>query len=260
VTAAQGAEVPLLRVEGLVVRFGGEAMVDHVSLEVARGEIVTLVGPNGSGKTTLLRTALGLHPADGGRVHRAPGLRVGYVPQHLGLDPALPITVRRFITLTAGAGATAVGEALAAVGAPHLAESPMRSLSGGERRRALLARALVRRPGLLVLDEPTAGVDVGGQAEFYRLIDRIRHREGCGVLLVSHDLHLVMAATDRVVCINRHVCCSGAPEDITADPAYRALFGSELTPDLALYSHDHDHEHDLHGAVSGAGHGGGHAA
>jgi zinc transport system ATP-binding protein len=256
VTAGRRGAAELLRVEGLVVRFGGEAMVDRVDLAVDRGEIVTLVGPNGSGKTTLLRAALGLHPADGGRVRRAPGLRVGYVPQHLGLDPTLPITVRRFVALSGRADGVDAGEVLAAVGVRHLADSPMRSLSGGERRRALLARALVRRPDLLVLDEPTAGVDVGGQAEFYRLIDRIRRREGCGVLLVSHDLHLVMAATDRVVCMNRHVCCTGAPEDITADPAYHALFGNELTPDLALYSHDHDHHHDLHGAVADGDHGG----
>ncbi len=247
---------PLLRIEGLSVRFGGETVVDHVDLEVARGEIVTLVGPNGSGKTTLLRAALGLHRADRGRVRRARGLRIGYVPQALKLDATLPISVHRFLALSGRASRDDRAAALDAVGAAHLEHGPMRALSGGETRRVLLARALVRRPDLLVLDEPTAGVDVGGQADLYRLIDRIRREQGCGVLLVSHDLHLVMAATDRVVCMNHHVCCTGTPESIATEPAYRALFGNELTPEFALYSHDHDHVHDLHGDVAGAAHGG----
>jgi len=249
------APEPLLRIEGLSVRFGGDAVVDHVDLEVARGEIVTLVGPNGSGKTTLLRAALGLHRPDGGRVRRARGLRIGYVPQALKLDATMPMTVRRFLALSGRSDAHAILGALDAVGAAHLAQSAMRTLSGGEARRALLARALVRRPDLLVLDEPTAGVDVGGQADLYRLIDRIRGEQGCGVLLVSHDLHLVMAATDRVVCMNRHVCCTGTPESIASEPAYRALFGGELSREFALYAHDHDHVHDLHGDVADPAHG-----
>jgi len=240
----------LLRIEGLSVRFGGKAVVDAVDLEVCRGEIVTLIGPNGSGKTTLLRAALGLAAADGGRIERAPGLRVGYVPQRLAVDPTLPLPVRRFVSLCGARDRAQVARALEAVGAGHLLGQPLRALSGGEARRVLLARALLRHPDLLVLDEPTAGVDVGGQGDLYRLIDDIRRRHGCGVLLVSHDLHLVMAATDRVVCINHHVCCSGSPADIAVSPAYRALFGPHVADSLAVYTHHHDHDHDLHGDVA----------
>ena len=243
----------LLNVEGLVVRFGGEAVVDRVDLAVHDSEIVTLIGPNGSGKTTLLRTALGLAPAQGGRIVRRPGVRIGYVPQRLGVDAALPLSVRRFVALSGNAQPAAIVEALESVGAGYLLNAAMRSLSGGEARRVLLARALVRRPHLLVLDEPTAGVDVGGQADLYRLIDDIRKERGCGVLLVSHDLHLVMAATDRVVCLNRHVCCTGSPEDVALAPEYLALFGRDVAGALAPYTHHHDHAHDLHGHVAEEG-------
>jgi zinc transport system ATP-binding protein len=242
----------LLRMEALVVRFAGEAVVDHVDLAVHAGEIVTVVGPNGSGKTTLLRAALGLIGVDGGRVWRRRGLRIGYVPQQLQVDATLPLSVRRFVALAGGAGNADVHQALEAVGAGYLLDKPMRSLSGGEMRRALLARALVPHPDLLVLDEPTAGVDVAGQAELYQLVDNIRRRQGCGVLLVSHDLHLVMASTDRVVCLNHHVCCTGTPEDITVHPEYRALFGREMAGSFAVYQHDHDHHHTLHGDVAPA--------
>lgn len=243
----------LLRVEALVVRFGDDAALDRVDMAVHAGEIVTVVGPNGSGKTTLLRAALGLIDVDGGRVWRRPRLRIGYVPQRLAVDATLPLSVRRFVALAGGAGKADVRQALDAVGAGYLLDKPMRALSGGEMRRVLLARALVPHPDLLVLDEPTAGVDVGGQADLYQLLDHIRRRQGCGVLLVSHDLHLVMASTDRVLCLNHHVCCSGTPEDITVHPEYRALFGREVAGSFAVYQHDHDHHHTLHGDVAPAG-------
>ncbi len=234
------------------MRFGVDTVIDRVDLDVARGEIVTLVGPNGSGKTTLLRAALGLIPLQEGRVRHAADMRIGYVPQRLELDETLPLSVGRFVRLAYNASAEDVERALAAVGASYMLDNAMRSLSGGETRRALLARALVGHPDLLILDEPTAGVDVGGQAELYGLLDRIRRSEDCGILLVSHDLHLVMAATDRVVCLNRHVCCSGSPEDIAVHPEYQALFGSEVARQFAVYAHAHDHEHTLHGDVAPA--------
>ena len=243
---------PLLRVDALVVRFGSNAAVDRVDLAVHAGEIVTVVGPNGSGKTTLLRAALGLIGVDGGRVWRRPALRIGYVPQELEVDATLPLSVRRFVALAGGAKNADVEQALHAMGAGYLLDQSLRTLSGGEMRRVLLARALVAHPDLLVLDEPTAGVDVGGQAELYQLLNDIRRRQGCGVLLVSHDLHLVMASTDRVLCLNHHVCCSGTPEDITVHPEYRALFGREMAGSFAVYQHDHDHHHTLHGDVASA--------
>jgi len=238
----------LVEVHGLTVRYGASAVLDAVDLSVARGEIVTLIGPNGSGKTTLVRAVLGLLAPEAGTVMRADGLTVGYVPQQVLIDATLPLTVARFIRLGAAADDEALRAALAEVGVPRLAGAPVHALSGGEMRRVLLARALLRKPDLLVLDEPAAGVDVTGQAELYALIQTLRDRHGCGVLLISHNLHLVMAATDRVVCLNRHVCCEGAPESVTRNPEYLALFGDRTAQALAVYTHHHDHAHDLGGA------------
>jgi zinc transport system ATP-binding protein len=174
------------------------------------------------------------------------------MPQKLAIDPGLPITVRRLLSLARGSRRGDIAATLAEVGAAHLIDSPVQSLSGGETQRVLLARALLRHPDLMVLDEPVRGVDVGGQVELYRLIADLRHRHGCAVLLVSHDLHLVMAATDRVVCLNHHVCCEGHPETVTAHPEYRALLGPLVGAGLAVYTHRHDHEHGLAGEVVGA--------
>jgi zinc transport system ATP-binding protein len=247
--AEHPAREPLVEVSRLEVRFAGQAVLDDVSLTVHSGEIVTLIGLNGSGKTTLVRAVLGLLRADRGRATVRPGTRIGYLPQRLTIDPVLPLSVRRFLTLGVRAGRARLLEALDEVGATQVIDRPIQAVSGGELQRVLLARALLRTPDLLVLDEPVQGVDVGGQDELYRLITRIRDRHGCGVLMVSHDLHLVMAATDRVVCLNHHVCCAGRPEAVSRDPAYLALFGPTLAQGLALYTHRHDHHHDAHGAV-----------
>lgn len=237
----------VLALEGVAASFGGETVLEGVDLEVRGGEIVTLIGPNGSGKTTLVRLALGLIAPDAGIVRRAPGLKTGYVPQRWAVEETLPITVHRFLALAASGNAGRFRDALAEVGAAQVLDAPLQGLSGGEARRVLLARALLREPDLLVLDEPMAGVDLTGQADLYDLIRAIRDRRGCAVLLVSHDLHLVMAATDRVVCLNHHVCCSGTPEAVSRNPEYLALFGPRLASALALYSHAHDHDHDLSG-------------
>ncbi len=242
--ASDGA---LVELTGASVEFAGRLVLDGVDLTVRPGKIVTLIGPNGSGKTTLVRVALGLLKPTRGRVQRRSGVRIGYVPQTIHIDETMPLTVRRFLALSGRPDAARINDALDAVRAPHILESPVQSISGGEMKRALLARALLRKPDLLVLDEPSAGVDVTGQAELYGLIDSIRDRTGCGVLLVSHDLHLVMAATDEVLCLNRHVCCRGAPEAVTRHPEYLALFGGELAASVAVYAHEHDHEHALSG-------------
>ncbi|HEX7968302.1 MAG TPA: zinc ABC transporter ATP-binding protein ZnuC [Stellaceae bacterium] len=232
----------LVELDAVQVAFGRRVALSDVSLALSPGEIVTVIGPNGAGKTTLLRVALGLQRPDAGRVRRRPGLRIGYVPQRLAVDETLPLTVRRFLALASRAR-PAMTTALAEVGASHALDLPLQTLSGGELQRVLLARALLREPELLVLDEPVQGVDIAGQAELFALIRRIRDTRGCGVLLVSHDLHLVMAATDHVVCLNHHVCCSGHPEAVSRDPAYRALFGAAVDG-FALYAHRHDHSHD----------------
>lgn len=239
----------LITVEGIDLAFGRNKVLSHVDLSVRRGEIVTLIGPNGSGKTTLVRVILGLLKPDAGRLTRPPGLRIGYVPQRLSVDPALPLTVRRFLSLPKRQPEAAILRALQEVGAGYTIDQPVQNLSGGETQRMLLARALLRDPDLLVLDEPLQGVDFNGQLALFELIASVHRHHDCGVLMVSHDLHLVMAGTDRVVCLNRHVCCTGEPEAVTRHPEYLALFGPRAAEGLAVYTHAHDHHHDISGAI-----------
>ena len=239
---------------GLRLRLGGHDILQGVDVSVRAGEIVTVIGPNGAGKSMMARALLGLVALDGGTVTRKPGLTVGYLPQRFAIDAVLPLTVRRLMSLTQRAPAAAIDAALDEVGAGHLLSRQVQDLSGGELQRVLLARALLGDPDLLVLDEPIQGVDVTGQMELYGLIARLRDRHGCGILLISHDLHLVMAATDRVLCINHHLCCEGKPEAVRSDPAYLALFGAQAAQNLAVYTHAHDHSHDLAGEVVEPGH------
>lgn len=233
----------------------GRQILRDVDLTLDAGEILTVIGPNGAGKTCLIRIALGLLQPDHGERWLRAGTRVGYVPQKLRLNSYLPLTVAEFLAIpphASGKGprrlsTAAVTRALAEVDADHLLQRPTHALSGGEHQRVLLARALLRTPELLVLDEPVQGVDLAGQAALYALIGTLRQRLGCAVLMVSHDLHVVMAATDRVLCLNGHVCCTGHPEAVSRDPAYRELFGVAGAGSLAIYTHHHDHHHTLHG-------------
>ncbi len=238
----------LVRLEGIEIAFDRRIVLRDVHCAVHPREILTLIGPNGAGKTTLVRVMLGLLRPRRGRVRRASGLRVGYVPQRLHIEPTLPLTVRDFLALGQRASRAACERALAEVGVGHLIASPVQHISGGEMQRVSLARALLREPDLLVLDEPGQGVDVVGQRELYRLIADLRNRRGCAVILVSHDLHLVMSATDRVICLNGHVCCAGEPHAVSNDPEYRRLFGP-LADEVALYAHHHDHRHDVDGRI-----------
>ena len=231
---------PLIAADRLSVYAGGVHILDRVSLAVRPREIVTLIGPNGSGKTTLLKAILGLVRAEG-RISRRPGLKIGYVPQQFDRDASLPLTVAGFLGLFAPAKAAKA--ALVRVGISQAKNRQLGALSGGELARVLLARAIASRPDLLVLDEPVAGVDVAGEAALYHLIAEIRDELGCGVLLVSHDLHVVMAQADRVVCLNRHVCCEGDAHTVVRDPAFLELFGARAASELALYAHHHDHAH-----------------
>jgi zinc transport system ATP-binding protein len=250
--AAAGAAPPLVEARALTVRAGRRELLSRVNLRVEPGEIVTLIGPNGAGKTTLVRTLLGIQAPSGGAVWRRPGLRVGYLPQRIHVETTLPLTVQRFLTLARGVTRGRAQAVLEEVGARHLARRLLSQLSGGEFQRVLMARALVREPELLILDEPVQGVDVAGQLELYELIAQIRRSHGCGVLLISHDLHLVMAATDRVVCLNRHVCCMGQPESVVRDPAYLELFGPRAARSLAVYAHAGGHDHAHHDAPGDA--------
>lgn len=236
---------PLLAADHIWVRRpaeGGEkTILEDVSLTLMPGKITTLIGPNGAGKTTLLKVLLGLMPVSAGTLTPKPGLKIGYMPQKLDINPLLPLSVEGLLCLNSAKRLSRIqpliNACLAEVGAGTLKHRRLSVLSGGEMQRVMLARALLAEPDLLVLDEPMQGIDILGQEELYHLIARIRNRRGCGVLLVSHDLHLVMAASDKVICLNTHVCCSGHPDQVTADPAYQGLF-------VAPYRHIHDHRHD----------------
>ena len=229
-----------------VSRHGRELLID-VDLDIREREIVTLIGPNGAGKTTLVRVLLGLERPDRGVVRRRSDLRIGYVPQRFDSDVAIPMTVERFLRLGGSYREARIGEMLEHVDAASVRHQQLGELSGGELQRVVLARALLRDPNLLVLDEPVQGVDYRGEADLYNLIGRLRDEAGFGVLLVSHDLHIVMGRSDRVVCLNHHVCCSGVPEAVAQHPAYVRLFGAEAARAFALYQHHHDHSHDLSG-------------
>ena len=234
----------LITTQSLCISYGGQEVLHDVNLSITAGEIVTIVGPNGSGKSTLLRAMIGALPPTHGRVLRQDGLRVGYVPQKLHMDAAMPMTVRRFLSLPARVDDIAAARALEAAEVPQLEKRQLAELSGGQFQRVLLARALLRNPHVLMLDEPTQGLDQPGSAAFYRQIEELRNRIGCAVVMVSHELHVVMSASDRVICLNGHVCCEGSPEVVSDAPEYRALFGSGTGGALALYRHDHDHGHD----------------
>ena len=233
----------LIEARGLGLTRSGHRILDGVDFSLSPGEIVTVVGPNGSGKTTLLRLLIGAERPDAGRITRAPGLRIGYVPQRLAVDRTMPITVDRFLSLAGGVPAERT-RALGRTGIAGLGGRQLAALSGGQFQRALLAHAILRRPQVLVLDEPAQGLDQPGEARLYRLVAELRAELGCAVLMVSHDLHVVMAASDRVICLNGHICCEGTPMVVSAAPAYRALFGHGTHGALALYRHDHDHGHD----------------
>ncbi|SEO59363.1 zinc transport system ATP-binding protein [Salinihabitans flavidus] len=237
----------LVDIAGLTVRLGGHTALENVDLAIMPGEIVTIVGPNGSGKTTLIRAIIGAVSPAAGRITRAEGLRIGYVPQRLSIDRTLPLTVRRFLNLPHRRDPAELTEALTRAGAGGLESRQMADLSGGQFQRALLARALLDRPDLLILDEPTTGLDQPGSAALYRQIEEVRRTLGSAILMVSHELHVVMSASDRVICLNGHVCCHGTPEVVASAPEYRALFGSGTGGALALYRHDHDHHHDHEG-------------
>ena len=244
-----GVDAPLIEAQGLGVRQGARWLVRGIDLSIRPGEIVTLIGPNGSGKSTTVKALLGIIETAEGRLQSRADLRIGYVPQSLAIDRTMPLTVRRLMTLTGRHDPAEIERALDDVGIAGLAERPVQQLSGGEFQRALLARALVRRPQLLVLDEPVRGVDFAGEIALYELIHDIRERLGCAILMISHDLHIVMGQTDRVVCLNGHVCCSGTPQTVAASPEYRALFGARAAAALAIYRHDHDHVHLADGRV-----------
>ena len=237
----------LLSARDVSLTLNGRSILDHVTIDVRPNEIVTVIGPNGAGKSTLVRCLLGLQPITSGEIIRSKALRIGYVPQRFPQTPNVMLDGRRLLSLTLKPSESEIDAALAETGIAHLKHAAVARLSGGELQRALLARALLRKPELLVLDEPVQAVDFMGEARMYELISEIRRQHGCGILMVSHDLHMVMAESDHVVCLNGHVCCEGGPSKVQQDPEFARLFGPSAARMIAAYTHHHDHDHESHG-------------
>ncbi|MBS1256899.1 MAG: Zinc import ATP-binding protein ZnuC [Deltaproteobacteria bacterium] len=240
----------LIQTQNLFLRTGERELLSDISLKVSKAEIVTLIGPNGAGKSTLLRVLLGIIPSSSGSIYRKPKLRIGYLPQRTVVDPVLPLSVSRIMNLTGNYSKKQIETSLEETGISALKDKPVFQLSGGEFQRVMLARALLKNPELLVLDEPVQGVDYMGESELFKLIENLRKSHDCGVLMVSHDLHVVMASTDRVLCLNQHICCEGQPEVVTQHPEYLRLFGLDAGSALAIYSHHHDHKHHISGRLT----------
>jgi zinc transport system ATP-binding protein len=238
----------LVRLNNINLSINKREILRDVSLDILPKSVLTIIGPNGAGKSTILKVILGLQAISSGEIKRQANLQIGYVPQKFSLDPLLPLTVERFIRLGKAEKKFSLQAILAEIGISHLKNNNIQQLSGGELQRVLLARALLGEPELLILDEPAQGVDVLGQSELYQLLAQLKYSRGCSVLLVSHDLHLVMASSDKVLCLNQHVCCSGHPKDVSRHPEYLQLFGSDVNSrgidGLAIYTHHHDHRHD----------------
>ena len=236
----------LIEISKLEVKYGSKKVLQNINLSLNASEIVTIVGPNGSGKTTLFKAIIGSVPLSKGKISIKPNLRIGYVPQQLKVDQTLPITVERFLKL-ATRNNNDIEKMIAFFGSENIFREQINSLSGGQMQRVLLARALVNKPEILLLDEATRGLDQPGIAAFYRKIENISKETNCAVLMISHDLHVVMRASDRVICVNGHICCQGTPENVATSPEYQTLFGSNIDGSFALYRHKHDHNHDVMG-------------
>ena len=238
----------LVKLKNAGIRQNDKWLVQGVSLEVEKGKIVTLIGPNGSGKSTTAKIALGIYKKIEGKVEKFTD-KIGYVPQKISVDWTLPLRVHDFMVLTENLKDEEINKALTLTGVLNLKNKNLGNLSGGEFQRVLLARAISKKPELLVLDEPVQGVDFTGEIALYKLIKEISDKLNCGILLISHDLHTVMSATDHVVCLNGHVCCSGSPIDVAKNNEYKALFGDQASQILTRYEHKHDHVHSSDGSI-----------
>lgn len=241
--------MPLIELKQINVIFAEKTALRDINLKIYPNSIITIVGPNGGGKSTLLKTLLKLQKPSSGEVLYHDKVRIGYVPQKIHLDHSLPLTVSRFLCLSKGVNKRDVEATLTQLSIHHLAEQNMQKLSGGEMQRVLLARAILNKPNLLVLDEPTQGVDINGQAELYQLIHQTQQALNCAVVMVSHDLHIVMADSKEVLCINQHICCAGTPETLSNDPTFMRLWGNQIAQNVGFYSHHHNHHHNMHGDV-----------
>ena len=234
----------LIEVQNLCVGYGNKEVLRNVNLSLSKNEIVTIVGPNGSGKTTLFKSIIGSTPISSGKVLIRPNLKIGYVPQALNIDRSLPLTVERFLSLENRRHRRDALSAQQVLDSNDLLFKQISTLSAGQLQRVLLARALVNKPDVLLLDEATQGLDQPGSAAFYRKIEEIRNTTGCAILMISHDLHVVMSASNRVICLNGHICCQGEPQSVASSPEYKAMFGSYVDGTLALYQHNHNNNNN----------------
>ena len=235
----------LIEVQNLCVGYGNKEVLRNVNLSLNKKEIVTIVGPNGSGKTTLFKSIIGSTPISSGKVLIRPNLKIGYVPQVLNIDRSLPLTVERFLSLENRRHKREALSAQQVLDSNDLLFKQISTLSAGQLQRVLLARALVNKPDVLLLDEATRGLDQPGSAAFYKKIEEIRNTTGCAILMISHDLHVVMSASNRVICLNGHICCQGEPQSVASSPEYKAMFGSNVDGTLALYQHNHDNNNQI---------------
>ena len=242
-------KLPLVELKNINVKYGQHVALSNINLTVYPNSIITIVGPNGGGKSTLLKVLLKLQQPTSGQVIYNKHIRIGYVPQKIHLDHNLPITVEKFLSLKKGIGQQDIQDAMTRLSITHLMHNSMQKLSGGEMQRVLLARAMLNKPNLLVLDEPTQGVDMTGQAELYQLINQTQKQLNCAILMVSHDLHIVMEDSKEVLCINQHICCAGTPESLSNDPTFMRLWGNQISQNMGFYTHHHNHHHNMHGDV-----------
>ncbi len=240
---------PLIELKNISVTFAHHRVLQNINFCLYPQSIITIVGPNGGGKSTLLKVLLKLIPPTTGEVIYSKNLRIGYVPQKIYLDHTLPLTVAKFLALSQAVTEEAIRETAELLSITHLKHNSLHKLSGGEMQRVLIARAILNKPNLLVLDEPTQGVDINGQSELYQLINTMQRKLNCTILMVSHDLHIVMADTNEVLCVNQHICCQGTPEIISNDPKFKYFFGDSFAKNIALYTHHHNHHHNMHGDV-----------
>jgi len=221
-----------------------KSILDNIDIQINKNDFITIIGPNGAGKTMLLKCLMGFYKPTSGRIERKEKLKIGYMPQSISIINTMPITVKDFITVRKEYDDISLNKVITEVSIGEIINKQLSVLSGGEMQRVLLARSLLNNPDLLILDEPAQNLDISGQLNFYKLIQEIYSKRNISILMVSHDLHLVMVSTKKVLCLYKHICCSGAPQQIAKDPEFLSMFGKDMANMMSIYQHSHDHNHD----------------